>query len=280
MKRTITIIAAAICACTYTGCKKDKDTVQPTYGTAQKDMAATTNAAYANNTELAAPAIKYNLTVTPPSLTDMLQWTSGTMMVGLIYFRGNVEAGNAMKAQNFMATADVAVNLIATASATGNTTVLGNLYVPHDKYYGGVAGVVSRAVNQPSGSGTNMALALNGMYIKNGSRVGVQVMMSQPMEFTANLQTPVYYMLGNPQGGPVQYSAALTFDMNHLLAGLSSAALSNAVITNNTIVISESSNQELYQLLMNNVNGTMMVVMDQDTQTPVKSPVQAVGAGR
>lgn len=268
------IIAGATGVGLLSGCKKDDSVAaQPSYSNtvASVDQTAATTNVNSTTVNQNTAVVTYNFMVTPPPNTNLVSWTSGTLMTGNIFFNGNVLLGNAMRKENYMMSVSKSVSLIP-VSASGNVTALSTLNLLFGIYYAPVFGLTLAGLYPPDANTTpTPAFTLNGNYMRNGNNIGIQIIMNQPEELMANGPNPI-----NVPGNQQTYTAALTLNLAQLTAGINANTLANAMITNNSIIISENSNQNLFQIIQSNLQYSLQVQFAPAiSNVPVTQPIAA-----
>jgi hypothetical protein len=106
-------------------------------------------------------------------------------------------------------------------------------------------------------SGPDAAFELNGYFINNGVQVPIVLRIDEPLEFKFQMNnTPVTI---DPNVG---FSALHTLALDWLTSGITLPMLSNAVLTNNVVVISSASgsNGNLFKLILHSMQGGIVKV--------------------
>jgi major membrane immunogen (membrane-anchored lipoprotein) len=101
--------------------------------------------------------------------------------------------------------------------------------------------------------GTQAAFELTGFYVNNGDTVPVVIRFDKPIEFKFEKKTPTTIDAG------AGFAALNTLSLDLLTADITSQMLNSATLTNNSIVISSSSNSTLYELAWNALEGVVKV---------------------
>ena len=104
---------------------------------------------------------------------------------------------------------------------------------------------------------TEPALLLNGNYASTGPAVPIIFSISTPLEIETEMNN-VTVLANNG------YNALTTLNLSLLTRGITQAMLDNAVKTNGTIVISSSSNVNLYNIILNNVKDSDEIEFEKD----------------
>ena len=102
--------------------------------------------------------------------------------------------------------------------------------------------------------GSFAAFELKGFYENNGVIIPIVLRVDRPIHFKFEKKTPTVIEEG------FDFSALHTLALNFLNNGISIDLLDDAVLVNNTIVISASSNEELFEKLFDNLNGIVLKV--------------------
>lgn len=160
-----------------------------------------------------------------------INWTAGNASTSELKFEaegsnGEVEFKQKMAQQ---------VDLFAATSVLGNLTVSAGTYKEVD----------FKATLVPAGN--TPSLALEGSFTSGGVTKQVKFIASSALELKAEKKNVTVSQ------GQV-YSALTSIDLSQLANGLTEAALNNADLTNGVIVLSASSNSNLYNILLNNLN--------------------------
>jgi hypothetical protein len=205
-------------------CKKDADS----NGSTVTYQLATTNAATVSGTGRIAGSF--------------LTWDGGTASVSEIKF----EAKGENKVE-YKSSATKTVDLKAALST------LGDIDVPHGTY----EKVEFKIQFVPAASGSS--LELQGTYTPTtgGAAVPVVIRFGEPFEMKYEKKTPTTI------DANTDYTALSTLALGILSQGVSESVLTNAVKTNGTIVISSSSNADLYNPLWSAFQGLLKVEIKQ-----------------
>ena len=161
-----------------------------------------------------------------------LQWTSGFASASQIKLEGKSSGSEVeFKANNVQH-----VDLFASVAAT-----LGNVTLPAGTY----TEVEFKIELNPNGN--DPALELDGTFTNS---VGV----AKPVVFKVNSLLEIKAEQNNVTVDNSNTTALTTLDLSLLTGGISQALLNAATVTNGTIVISSSSNTNLYNIIIANFN--------------------------
>ena len=121
-------------------------------------------------------------------------------------------------------------------------------------------------VNIPYGTYDNVKLKLklgsspvahtvyvSGNYVDGGIIIPVEIVIDEPLELMAMWKDPVTISSG------MDYLSLLSLNFAQLTSGINATMLQQAMISNGTIVISNTSNILLYNLLLTNLQNMMNV---------------------
>lgn len=161
----------------------------------------------------------------------VIEWTSGTAAVNQLKFEAENNSGEV----EFKQKTAQQIDLFAASS------VLGNITIPPGTYNE----VEFKAYLAPSGA--IPALELNGSFTSGGVTRAVRFIVNSEVELKAE-KNNVSVAEGE------KYSALNTIDLSQLTRGVSETALNSATLTNGTLVLSASSNADLYNQVLNNLH--------------------------
>ncbi len=212
-----TKLIAAIILFAFASCKKNSDADSSSFSYQLKTSNRTTAI---NKTSVSAR-----------TEAASIQWTSGTASTLALKF----EAKNSSGEVEFKQNTQQQIDLFAASS------VLGNITIPQGTY----SEVEFKALLSPSGN--NPALKLSGIFSTTTANLPVVFIMNTSTELKAE-KNNVTVAAGT------NYSALNTIDLSQLTRGISQADLNGAALTNGTIMISSSSNGNLYAIMVNNLN--------------------------
>jgi hypothetical protein len=100
---------------------------------------------------------------------------------------------------------------------------------------------------------TQHALFLDATYTANGMNIPVQFIIDQPIELKAKWMSPVTIT------STTDYLSMLNLSLAQFANGIDTNLLSTLTPTNGVIVISSTSNQQVYNMIMNNLENFMKV---------------------
>ena len=193
-------------------------------------------------TEKSSTALSYRLSASNPSSplgrlatlerTDgsSVQWTSGTASANQIKFEAKNNSGEVEFKQNVQQQVD----LFSAASVLGSLSILPGTY----------SEVEFKAFLAPSGNAH--ALTLNGSFTANGVTTPVSFQVATNVELKAE-KSNVTVAAGS------NYSVLNSLDLSQLTTGIGQADLMNATRTNGTIVISATSNPNIFKTMLANL---------------------------
>jgi len=194
-----------------------------------------------------ASGIKYQLQTTNRSsviartTTGNLQWTSGFGSATEVKF----EAKNNNHDVEFKSQSPQLIDLFLAVATLGTITLDPGTYTE----------VEFEVELNPSGS--NAALELNGQYTSGSVTTPVKFIVNSPLELKNEKNNVV--VTGNNS-----YKALTTINLSLLTTGVSELMLNNAVRTNGTIIISSTSNANIYNIILNNLHDSDEVEFEHD----------------
>jgi hypothetical protein len=250
MKRIITIAIA--CITCFTACKKDNENMVVT--------PAGNNSVYAKNrTQSNIPnyaLISYQLTAALPVSNELFRWNSGYLTINGITFDGGLVTGNMVKQEHDV----MAINsktITLSSSAAVAITQLGNMNLPFSKYISPLFGLSLGAPLQPgvNQQASGAALYLSGNVLLSDREVPVVLTIGQLAQLAANAGDMIIL-----SADKASLSASLSLNLNQLTAGIDAQMLNNGQRTNNVIFISATTNQDLYNVILNNFKTTVLKV--------------------
>lgn len=160
-----------------------------------------------------------------------IQWTAGTANPTQIKF----EATNSSGEIEFKQATSTPIDLFNASSSLGALTVPAGTYTE----------VEFKAQLVPAGN--TPALELSGTFTSGTTTKPVVFRVGSNLELKAEKANVVV-------AAGTTYSAVNAIDLSGIAEGISATSLSNATLTNGTIVISSSSNSGLYATLLNNLS--------------------------
>ncbi len=228
------IAAGIISAALITGCNKENSLESGLTGTA----AATNGSAN----------VTYQLRTLLPPAGTLIKWDKGSITSSGLFFYGSHLEGNMVSKETFEGKGSGTWDLFS-------NPVLGTVNVPFNNYLG-----VSLAVGLNPLNGTN-SLSLSGVFgvpptgniAVPAQPIPVQVIINEPIVLNTVWTSNV--VINQPA-----YAAAILLDMNGITNGIDAAMLENAQATNGTIFITSNSNQNLYGIIVANLQNNMINV--------------------
>lgn len=186
-----------------------------------------------------ASGMQFQLAVSNPTVVvgkiegpGTVAWTSGSAYATMV----KLEAKQNASQVEFKTTIPTQVDLFAPVAAT-----LGNVTLPAGTYTE-VEFKISLSQN-----GSAPALELNGNYTNASSQViPVSFSLSSPIILKAEQSNVTITSNSN-------FSALTTLNLAFVSAGITQAMLNSATVTNGKIIISASSNSNLYNIILNNL---------------------------
>ena len=191
--------------------------------------------------------IKYNLQTTNRSAiitritAGNLQWVSGYGSATEIKF----EAENNNHEVKFESNTPQHLDLFS------SIITLGTITLPPGTY------TTAEFEIELTPTGTDAALQLNGQFTSGSVTTPVVFIVNSPLEIK-NEQNNVVVTDNN------SYNALTTINLSLLTTGVTEAMLNNAVLTNGSIIISSTSNTDIYNLILNNLGDSDNVKFDHD----------------
>ncbi len=174
------------------------------------------------------PLVLINKTAVPGSIL----WTSGTAAASEV----KLEAKKNNSEIEYKSAGSVQVDLFASVVAS-----LGSIVIPVGTY---TEVEFKITLNQ---NGSNPAMELNGQYT-NGAGVATPVVFSLNSLFILKAEQSNVSVTGNSS-----ITTLTTLDLSFVSNGITQAMLNSATITNGKIIISASSNSNLYSIIINNL---------------------------
>jgi hypothetical protein len=181
------------------------------------------------------------------SANSMVQWNTGYLDVSMVSFTGNHVNGNEIRKQTFSATAYQKYDLFTQQTPV----VIGAVDMEGGTYYEPLFGMnISTPPPMPEAkttAGSIAALYLSGTYSMNGRNIEIEFMVTTSVSLTASRANPL--ILSALQQSD---TTNLSLNLDVLTISITPQMMNNAVIQNNVLSISSSSNPALYQLMANN----------------------------
>lgn len=221
------IAAATMSAALFMGCTKENS---PERGLS--DVAV--NAKAINKIDGNATIFYQLQTLLPPSAT--IKWTSGNITASEDILNISRTEGNVI--EKFTLTGDV-----RRTYDLFSDPVIGSVNVPYYRYTG-IATTIELFSRSPN---SDISLALNGVFRVNpgDAAIPVRVNIDQPLALNS-------IWISNVLVNSPVYTALITLDMSQVTNGITTTMFENAGLTNGTLVISSTSNPDLYAIIVNN----------------------------
>lgn len=186
-----------------------------------------------------AGKLSYQLKTKNPGATvnrtsgGSITWTSGTAYTDKIKFEAKKDGGTRM---NYESTVQRRINLFAASSELGNISLSPGSYSE-----------IESAV-QLNSSGADTAFVLRGSFINNiGFTLPVLFWVNGSLEFKASAAAITV-------GSGANITVLTTLDLSLLTTGITESMLSMATVTNGVLVISATSNTNIYNIILSNSN--------------------------
>lgn len=192
---------------------------------------------------------KYKLTTSNRSNTvgrvdgGTVTWTSGTAFVNLLKFEAKNSSGAEIE---YKTPVSSQVDIFSSLAQ-----VVGSISLPTGTY----SEIEFKA--SMSSSGSIPALELNGSFTSGGVTTPVQFIVSSNLEIKSESNGVTISDASN-------YTALTTFNLTNMTAGITEAMLNAATKTGGKIVISASSNTNLYNLMLARVDDCDHVEFEHD----------------
>jgi hypothetical protein len=240
------LIATVLGTVLLASCKKDKDLrhMAPLAGADLIDNG--------NGSNNKSAAVNYNISA---SLLDSLgimpivNWNSAYLNVTELHFEANRLGdtttkpkgnGNAVTHVHYKATASQQIDLL-------NPALAGNVNIPFGTYRN-IVFMVTFGPEDPV-----HALYLDGNVSYAGLTIPILLIVDESVSVKAKWMKEV--TLSNN----MNYLSSITANLGQLTAGIDMTMLQNLVLTNGTIVISSSSNANIYSLIKTNMQSMLKV---------------------
>lgn len=238
MKQMKLIMAVVFTIALFTACTKEK-----------KDSAVSkgitgVNDSTPSKTTANQPQLSYQITIIPTSVSSTIQWSAGYMSASAISLDGYL-VNDAISKVSFGATVSKTIDLFA-------PSVIGYLNVPPGKYDNLTFGIKLSPETITNTSQPN-AFYLTGAVAISNMKVPVQLMVQQPTNLSAAWANSALMDVG------LAYTPQFVLNLNTLTAGIDNNMVNAATITDGTLIISGSSNANLYQVVVNNLQKAVSV---------------------
>ena len=253
------LTAAVVSAALFTGCSK-------------KDN----NYNLAEDRAMPGPPVS-NVTVVLQNIKQrpgyMLQWNSGTLTTADILFTGEHAYGNMVEMVKYNTKVVKSIDLV-----TPSVTNLGAIAVPLGNYLSGSFGIDLLGISSANSIKLANALYLEGVYYPIPPPGSTATTITDPIPVRVIVNTPVILSsewLNKLAINRPAYTATMSFNVGHLAAGIDENMLKNAVRTNGTVYITSTSNQNIYKIIVNNLENNLMEVQLSASDMLSAPPVNA-----
>lgn len=216
---TMLIASSTFALLSLVSCKKDSTSTENTSVFSYQLQAV-------NRTSVVA-----RTATTERTASASIQWTAGTASANELKFEAENSAGEV----EFKQKTAQQIDLFSASSSLGNITIPPGTYNE----------VEFKALLAPSGSVP--ALELSGNFTSGGVTKQIKFVVNSSLELKAEKANVTV-----AQGS--LYSALNNIDLSQLTANVSETALNNATTTNGIVVLSASSNQSIYQTILDNLS--------------------------
>jgi hypothetical protein len=220
MKKLRTFFAMALISTAFVACDKDDDDVS------NPD----------NRVMGASSALEYEVVTDRPAVFipgASFTWTSGYAWIDELKFEAKAENGDHVM---YKSKADRKIDLFAPSSA------LGVLAIPPGTY----DKIKFRLELEPREP--EAAILLNGLLLENGVQIPVVFAVNKEVDLYVHAKD-VLVMEGD------DYLAVLALQLAQLTNGITAGMLYDADVINGQIVISNTYNRDLYNIMLDNVDG-------------------------
>ena len=230
------IAATIISAALFTGCKKEDSMT----GIAAEQIG--------NGTA----KVTFQLQTLLPPTGSLVKWDKGYITVSDILFNGSHYNGEMLTQQQYETTVGQTLNLLGTSalgivnvpfntfSSVSFTGLLNPLNETNSLYLNG-----THEIGQTSSSGGNVPVP--------NTTIPVQVMISDPAILNS-------VWINGVTINQLNYTATLFFDLSQLTNGITPQMLETAATSHGVVVISSTSNQNLYGIIVSNLKNNLMNV--------------------
>lgn len=226
------IAAASISAACFMGCTKQSSPESGLITAADAKTATTIDGNASVNFQLQV--------LLPPAA--MVKWSAGQITVSEDILDVSRAEGNMV--QKFTLTAPVG----KTFDLFSNP-VIGSVNVPYYAYFGLATSI---GLFSPSPN-ADISMALSGVYSNGPGNIAIplRVVINQPVTLNS-------LWLGSITINTGGYTALMLLDMGQVTAGITREMFAGAQISNGTIVISSTSNANLYAMIISNLQNMNM----------------------
>jgi len=264
MKTTKYLLAAVLAGAVLTGCSK-KDNNYNIAAVTALQMKPTASVSLVVQTTGQKPG-------------GMLDWTMGTMTATQIQFDGVQLKGDVFDLAEYTGKTIKSIDILTPSSST-----LGALAVPFDTYTRAFFAIKLAPGGVTSSTGLSNSLFLNGLFYPRNANTSAKTTI-EPVPIQIIVNDPVLMKsvwLANLTLRQRNYSATFVIDVNNITLGIDEAMLNNAVRPYGVIYITKTTNQNLYGIVVRNLENHMMglqmsaelmnSVNDINTNTPLNT---------
>ena len=221
----------------FAGCKKDNN---------NNLQSVSRDVIYTSGSAAYPVAINYKLSIQPSSGSSLILWKNGYVNANEIVFNADYNNGEKMSRASYG-------TKITSITTLAETQVLGNVYVPQLSCNNGSFTIDLGTTR------TNSSLLLNGTYIPMSGAIAVpnvpvQVIITGPAQLNSAYVSNITTYTMN------YWEASIILNTDQLISGINAGMLSGAIRTSGTIIISGTSNANLYQIILNNLQNNLMPV--------------------
>ena len=189
----------------------------------------------------------------------LVQWKSGYMSVTMLDFNVIHVKGNAISRDNYNLNTNTSINVFSTSPAimgtmgipVGTYTVCNSDFIIHP-YQSNVSSLYLEGTFYPANDSSNP-----GGMLSKSAPVNVIVMINDPITMTGAWQNNMTFTGNTP------YYALFTLDMSYVTSQINMEMMNHAQQTNGTMVISPTSNQNLYQIIAGNLTSAVTLSLGQ-----------------
>ena len=230
---SVIISALVFFTVSLTACRKNTDSMLN-----KVDLINTTDSPYTS-------VINYKIYPVPAAAGSIFQWTAGYINTQKIIFNATKNNGNYILQKQYETWTVHTMNILPGAN-------IGALKVPaltcdHASF-----------TVELGRSETTSALLLRGTFTEMGQNMpNRQVPFQVVVDETVDINT---VWLANASISKTNYVAAIQFSLDQLMAGIDAGMMLSADATDGTVLITNTSNQNLYSIIIGNLqNGTSNV---------------------